>query len=64
MAQMPDLDIKNDSGSIYVEQEGKGMLIYFEAEVHPTLPPNHIRFTDKETLKFAKWLAQMISIQE
>ena len=49
--RMPDLDIKNDTGSIWVEHEGSGILIYFNAEIHPTLPPNHIRFNKQETMK-------------
>ena len=59
MSKMPDLDIKNDTGSIWIEHEGKGILIYFEAEIHPTLPPNHIRFNQQETMKLIKWLVTM-----
>ena len=59
MSKMPDLDIKNDTGSIWIEHEGKGILIYFEAEIHPTLPPNHIRFNQHETMKLIKWLVTM-----
>lgn len=58
--KIADLDIKNDTGSVWVEKEGKGILIYFEAEIHPTLPPNHIRFNETETMKFAKWLTSVI----
>ena len=57
--RMPDLDIKNDTGSIWVEHEGSGILIYFNAEIHPTLPPNHIRFNKQETMKLIKWLVTM-----
>ena len=59
MSKMPDLDIKNDTGSIWIEHEGKGILIYFEAEIHPTLPPNHIRFNKQEKMKLIKWLVTM-----